>query len=146
MDEYQQQPQKSWWGRNWIWVVPLGCLTPVVLVIGCIAVAFFAVAELVKSSDVFLNSVAAVSSSDAVKNALGEPIQPGMQIQGRLNLSNNDGNADITYSISGPKGAGTVHVVADKREEVWTYTMNKVHINATNEDIDVPVDAGAPAK
>ena len=147
MDYAEQQPsQKSWWGRNWKWVVPLGCLTPVVLVIGCVVAAFFAVSGLIKSSDVFLHSVAAVASNDAVKNALGEPIQPGLQLQGNMNVSNGGGNADITYNISGPKGAGTVHVVADRRDGVWTYQTNKVHINATNEDIDVPVEANAPAK
>ena len=146
MDEYQPQQQKSWWGRNWKWVVPLGCLTPVVLMIGCAVAAFFAVSGLIKSSDVFLHSVAAVASNDAVKNALGEPVQPGLQFQGNINVSNGGGNADLTYNISGPKGAGTVHVVADKRDGVWTYQTNKVHVNATNQDIDVPVEANAPAK
>jgi hypothetical protein len=143
MDEFQQTQPKSWWGRNWVWVVPLGCLTPIVLVIGCMVAAYFAVSGLIKSTDVYVHSVAAVASNDAVKNALGEPIEPGLQFQGNVNLTNDDGHADITYNISGPKGAGTVHVIADKHDGKWTYQTNKVHINATNEDIDVPIDTTA---
>ena len=146
MDEYQQQPQKSWWGRNWKWVVPVGCLTPVVLVIGCAVAAFFAISGIIKSSDVYLHSVAAVASNEAVNQALGEPIQPGLQFQGEINVSNGGGHADITYNISGPKGDATVHVVADRHEGVWTYQTHKVHITATNQDIDVPMEANAPAK
>jgi hypothetical protein len=146
VDEYQPQPTKSWWGRNWIWVVPLGCLTPVVLMIGCGVAAYFAVSGLIKSSDVYVHSLAAVSSNDAVKDALGEPIAKGLGFQGNVSLNNNDGQADITYNITGSKGAGTVHVVAEKHDGVWTYQTNKVHINSTNEDIEVPVEANDLAR
>jgi hypothetical protein len=143
MSYVEASQQKSWWGRNWVWVVPLGCLTPIVLVVGCMIAAYFAVSGIIKNTDVYFYSVAAVSKNEAVKTALGEPISPGLQFQGDVKLNNDDGTADITYNISGPKGAGTVHVVATKSDGVWTYQTNKVHINATNEDIDVPVDSSA---
>ena len=146
MDEYQPQAPKSWWGRNWKWVVPLGCLTPVVLMIGCGVAMFFAVSGLIKSSDAYVHSFAAVSSNQAVKDALGEPIAVGLGFEGNFRSDNNQGGTDLTYSISGPKGAGTVHVIASKRDGSWTYQTNRVHINSTNEDIDVPVEVNAPAK
>jgi hypothetical protein len=130
---------KSWWGRNWFWVVPLGCLAPIVAVVGCVVVAFFAVTHLIKSSDVYTHSLAAVSSSEAVRTALGEPIQAGFQFAGNINVSNQGGHGDVTYNISGPKDSATVHAVADKHDGEWSFTTNHVHINSTNQELDVPV-------
>ena len=39
----QAMPQKSWFGRNWKWVVPVGCLTPILVCGGFFTLIFGAV-------------------------------------------------------------------------------------------------------
>jgi cytochrome oxidase complex assembly protein 1 len=131
--------QKSWWGRNWFWVVPLGCLTPIVCVVGCVVLSVMAVFGLLRSSEAYTRSLAAVTENAQVQAALGEPIQPGTFVTGNVNVSNNGGHADIHYSVSGPKGDGSVHVVADKQNGAWVFSTNRVVLNPTQEEIDVPV-------
>jgi hypothetical protein len=131
--------QKSWWGRNWMWVVPLGCLTPLVLVGGCVAALFFFVFSTLKSTEAYQQSLAAVLRDPQVQAALGEPITPKWTFQGKVNVTNDSGNADITYDVGGPKGDATVHVVADKKAGVWTINTNHVRIKSTNAEFDVPV-------
>ena len=138
--DYAEPRRKSWWGRNWFWVVPLGCLTPIVAVVGCVVIAFFAVEGLIKSSDAYTQSKAAVISNEKVRAALGEPIEAGMFVTGKVNVSTNGGNADIFYSLAGPKGGASVHAVAEKKAGQWVFRTNHVVINPTNEELDVPVN------
>jgi hypothetical protein len=53
------QPRKSWWGRNWFWVVPLGCLMPLLLVGGCVLIVLISVTNLTKSIDAYTQSLSA---------------------------------------------------------------------------------------
>jgi Cytochrome oxidase complex assembly protein 1 len=138
MDEAQPRP-KSWWGRNWFWVVPLGCLAPIVAVVGCVMVSVIAVFAMLRSSEPYIRSLAAVSGDAQVRAELGEPITPGTFVTGNINVSTNGGHADVFYSISGPKGDGSVHAVADKRNGSWVFSSNHVVLNPTNQEIDVAV-------
>lgn len=69
---------------------------------------------------------------------------------GSVQLNNDNGNADLTYDVSGPKDSGTVHVVADKRAGVWTLRTLVVSVHGTKRQIDLlaeqrkPVDAPRP--
>jgi hypothetical protein len=138
MDDFER-PQKSWWGRNWFWVVPLGCLSPIIIVIGCAVAGFFAIEGMLKSSDAYTFSKAAVLSDANVRAALGEPIETGMMVGGKINLTNNGGHADINYTLKGPKSGAEVHAVADKQAGKWAFSRNHVVVDATNQEIDVPV-------
>jgi hypothetical protein len=116
-------------GRNWIWVVPLGCLTPILLVGGCFVVSVVAIFGLLKSSEAYTRSLAAVTANEKVQAALGQPIEPSTIVTGNINVSTNGSHADVYYSISGPKGDGSVHAVADKRNGVWVFSTNRVVLN-----------------
>ena len=49
------EPQsKGWWGRNWKWFLPVGCLGLIVIALGGITL----VLGIMKSSDVYKESVA----------------------------------------------------------------------------------------
>jgi hypothetical protein len=134
------KPRKSWWGRNWFWVVPLGCLTPLMLMAGCGVAMFVGVMSLLKSSDVYTQSLAAVQGDPRVAAALGEPIEPSFFLQGNINYMNDGGDANITYSVSGPKGTASVHAVATRAAGVWTYQTHDVQL-PNGEKVAVPVAA-----
>ena len=51
-----QSQKRSWWNRNWKWVVPAGCLTPILVCGGFITLVFVFVFGAIKSSDVYIDS------------------------------------------------------------------------------------------
>ena len=53
-----ENPKQGWWGRNWKWVVPVGCLGLVVLSLAFVAGLLFLIFGIVKSSDAYKGAVA----------------------------------------------------------------------------------------
>ena len=133
-------PRGSWWQRNWKWVAPVGCLLPIVLIGGSAIGLVFGLLSFIKSSDAYTRSLAAVRADKSIQDALGEPIQPAMLVTGQIQVANNSGHADLAYQISGPKGEGFVHAVADKVGGQWIYKSNRVFIKASGQEIEVPVN------
>lgn len=130
-------PRKSWWGRNWKWVVPVGCLTPIIVCGGLITLGVTVGLGAIKSSDVYQQSLAAAQADARVQQALGTPVEPGFLVTGNIDVQNSSGRADLTYPISGPKGGGTVHAMGDMAGGAWTLNLVVVKIDASGEEIDV---------
>jgi hypothetical protein len=134
--------QRSWFSRNWIWVVPVGCLLPVggcVVIFGGLAWFGFSMAK----DSPYMPSLVAVSTNEQVRTALGEPIEQVVAPPNEGIMPGKDVNrVDFTYQISGPNGSAKVHVVADRQNVGWDYTTHTVTIDGTNEVIDVPVTSG----
>lgn len=137
---------KGWWGRNWKWCVPVGCLG----IIGCV-VALFAVCVgigymMLKSSAPYQAAIAAAKSDPRVIAALGAPVTPGLLFTGKVNEStdwsstggeSSSGWADMHIQIHGPKGKGKIHVGGSKVNGKWIYHTLTVEIEATHETIDL---------
>lgn len=68
---------------------------------------------------------------------MGEPIEAVGIMQGSINFSNSEGDADIKIPIKGPYGKGTIYVVGEKQNDVWTYSEQEVRIDENNEVIDL---------
>jgi hypothetical protein len=121
---FQQPPapqQKGCLGRNWKWMVPVGCLGLIlgVVLVGC--VIFFAAMSAVKSSDVYQGALRAAQAHPAAIQRLGEPIKDGWLVSGNVNYTNGSGNANFDIPVSGPKGSGTLHVIAVNLGGAWMY-------------------------
>ena len=132
-----EQPERTWWSRNWKWVVPAGCLTPVLVCGGFVALILTLVFGMIKSSPPYTESLAAVKANAEAQQELGNPIEPGFFVTGGIETSGDSGDADITYAVSGPNGSGTVHAVADKAAGQWTFTTLELAIEATGQRIDL---------
>lgn len=53
-----QPAQRSWWGRNWKWVAPVGCLGPLLGCGGCLSIFVIGIFSALKSSDVYQEALA----------------------------------------------------------------------------------------
>jgi hypothetical protein len=115
-------PQKSWWGRNWIWVLPVGCLMPLLLCCGGILSFGLFLFSTLKSTDAYKDAVARATSNAEVKKLLGEPLTVGFWTVGNVQIENAAGNADLMIPISGPKGSAIIHAVATKSEGKWNFS------------------------
>src|SRR6218665_85638 len=122
-------PQKSWWGRNWPWVIPVGCLG-LLLSCGCLG-ALFAGLALKSFSDtpVFTESVARAKQSPEVREALGEPIETSwLGQQMNIKTHNDEGPAQLTIPLKGPRGEGMLRVKATKTEGNWRFQTLRVDV------------------
>jgi hypothetical protein len=117
-----QAPRRSWWSRNWKWVVPVGCLAPVVVCCGGGTLLFVFVSGALKSSEPYQEALERAKTNDGVKAQLGEPIEAGFFVSGSVEISGPSGKADLSIPVSGPKGAGTVYVTATKSAGKWQYS------------------------
>jgi hypothetical protein len=133
--ESPMAPQKSWWGRNWGWVLPVGCLS-LLLSCGCLgALIAGLVYKSVGDNPVRTEALERARASPEVRAALGEPIQAGMMRQFSLQSGSEGGSADLVIPIGGPQGAGLLRARAYKEGERWHYTSLLVELSEGTIDL-----------
>ncbi|GAA4273535.1 cytochrome c oxidase assembly factor Coa1 family protein [Aquimarina gracilis] len=131
-------PQKSWFARNWGWAVPVGgCLVIIVLFFVFLGSVIFGVNELMTGSDPYKEGLATAQQDEYVISILGEPIETDGIMQGELSYKNNQGKANISIPIKGPKGEAKLYVEGTKLNDEWTYSEMYVIISETDEQIDL---------
>jgi Cytochrome oxidase complex assembly protein 1 len=130
-------PPTNWFGRNWKWVVPIGCLIPVLFIGGCVLAAFFFAMGVMKQSDVYKTALARAQANPAVIEAIGSPISQAGIISGNSNVNGATGEANLSISLKGPKGKATLYVEAKKSADIWYFQTMQVKIEKTGERIDL---------
>jgi len=143
------QPQRSWWSRNWKWVVPVGCLVlllPILALAGFVGTILAIVFGSIKSTDVYEQALARARSNPAVVEALGQPVEDGWWMSGHISTSGPSGSADISIPLHGPKGKGTLYAVATKSAGRWEYQTLEVEVDGREDRIDLlgPAERGSP--
>src|SRR5947209_8107939 len=155
---YQPQPQfggafppprqqKGCWGRNWKWLVPVGCLGLIFLVLAAAAGIFFFVVSTVKSSEVYRRALEKVRNDPAVIAELGQPVGDGWLVIGSIETNKSGEGAKFHFPISGPKNSGTVYVVALKVRELysddeWHFETLEVEVNGKPDRINLVENTG----
>ena len=138
MDNQMAHPVKAnWWNRNWKWLVPVGCLSSLVLTAAFMALIMAFVFGLMKSSDAYKHALAKAKASPEVIDLLGTPIKEGYFPSGNINVSGSSGNADIAIPISGPKGSATIYLEAYKSSGEWAFSKLIVVQKISGKRIDL---------
>jgi len=136
MSEHIQQ--KSWFSRNWIWVVPTGgCLVIILLFVFGIGAAIFGVSKMFTGSAPYEYAVEQASTNPRVIEILGEPVETAGIMQGNISLKNDSGEVAIKIPLKGPNGKGSVTIKGDKTDGEWVYEELYVLIKETNEKINL---------
>jgi len=137
---YPLQPEpikKSWLERNPLWKIPLGCLTLFVLLAAFVIGLMTVVTSSFRHSDVYQQAIAQATANLQVRERIGEPIKPGWLISGEMNMSSGSGKANLIIPISGPRGRGRIHAVAQKSGGVWRFTCLQVDVANQSTSIDL---------
>jgi len=140
-------PRPNWWNRNWKWFVPVGCFGTLTLFIAFVVSIALIVFSAMKSTDVYKDALARAKADSVVIDALGQPIKEGLLVSGNTNVNGAAGEANLSISISGPKGKGTIYAAANKSLGRWNYSGLIVEIAKTHQRIDLlqsPVQANSP--
>ena len=131
------QPRGNWWTRNWKWFVPTGCFTILILFAAFITLIVMIVFSAMKSSDVYKDALKRAKAEPAVIEALGSPIKDGMFVSGSTKVNGASGEANLAIPIYGPKGEGTLYLVAEKSVGAWNYSNLVVEVKKTKNRIDL---------
>jgi TonB family protein len=115
-----QQP-KGCLGRNWKWMVPVGCLGLILGVVALVVGIFFVAMSAMKSSEVYQGALKAAQAHPAAVERLGEPIKDGWFVKGNIKLNAAGGSANLEIPVSGPKKTGTLLVRAVSPDGSWMY-------------------------
>lgn len=130
--------QKSWFKRNWIWVVPVsGCLTLIVLAILGIGTFFYGVTKAMTNSEPYEHAMKMTQNSAEVVIAIGDNIQKDGMSSGAVSHNNGVSEADLEIPIAGSKGQATVVVKAIKEGDQWIYEEFCVLIKDTQQQINL---------
>ncbi len=136
MNEHVQQ--KSWFNRNWMWVVPTGgCLLIILLFVFGIGAAIFGVSKIFTGSAPYEYAVEQASKDSRVIELLGNPVETAGIMQGNISLKNDSGEVDIKIPLKGPKGKGSVTIKGNKIEGEWVYEELYVLIKESSEKINL---------
>ena len=120
--------KKGWWGRNWKWFVPVGCLSIVVIFVLFITMIVGAAFGMMKKSAPYQEAMTRAQASEIVQEALGTPLESGWMVSGNISTSGPEGDANLAIPVSGPQGSGTLYVVAKKRSGRWVYDSLELEI------------------
>ena len=130
--------QKSWIGRNWLWVIPVGgCLTVIMFFVFGIGAAIFGVSNALISSTPYAYAIQLANDNPAVIAVLGKDIESDGMFKGDISLKNNEGHADLKIPVEGEKGKGTLVVKGEKYDGDWTYEELYIIIKDTQESINL---------
>jgi hypothetical protein len=127
----------NWMSRNWKWLVPVAILGFIVLAAAFVTGILLIVETSFRHSDCYTQALARSSANPQVLEKIGQPIVAGWFVSGNINISGPSGNADISIPISGPKGKGTIFVVAKKSAGEWSFETLQVGIEGQTQRIDL---------
>jgi hypothetical protein len=117
----QAAGHRSWWQRNWKWVVPVGGVALLAVFAAVIFGFVSLLSGMMRSSEPYRHALHAAQTSPAVIAALGEPIEAGFMPSGNISVNNDDGEADLSFGLHGPRGEATVYVEATRKRKRWSY-------------------------
>jgi hypothetical protein len=129
--EHFRRVQREWtkWG-----LIILGGSVAVFIII--MSAGMMLVFSILKDTEAYRTGVAAVTASPAAAAELGVPLTPGMAM-GSLNCQGHNCEADINFSVSGPKGKGVVSVHGLQRAGQWRFDRIELDVEGSGKHIDL---------
>jgi Cytochrome oxidase complex assembly protein 1 len=112
-------------------------LSMILMIVGFIAAVAYLAFGSIKSSYVYKQAIDKTRSNADVVRELGEPIEAGWLISGRVEINDSSGSADMSIPVSGPKKSGRVYVLAKKRMDKWDFYGLEVEIEGKGERINL---------
>ncbi len=131
--------RKSWFGRNWPWVLPVGgCLTIIVLFIIGVGAAVFGITKVVSGSEPYEYAYEKAIRNVAVIDVLGTPIEKGfVGSHSSYFTKNGESRVSLTIPINGSLNDAFIYVEGVKEDEEWVYSKLLVDVENDDNDIDL---------
>lgn len=111
--QIQGQLDKS---TRWLKVIVIASILGV---LACVALAFFGIMSLIKSSEAYQLAVKTAMNHPTVQEILGTPISEGLIASGSVSDSGSSGSASLNIPLSGSTQSGTLYAQVDKENNIW---------------------------
>lgn len=108
-------------------------------IIGLIPVASLSFFWLFSQAQPYVMAVERLKQNPDAISELGTPISAGYP-RGHISVDNDSGNAELSFSATGPKGSGTVYVDARKDLGAWRLTRLELELDGRDRTIDLDAD------
>ena len=103
--------------------IVLGVLVAIAVVFGSLGVGGVTlIARSMKRSEAYQTTLGFLRAAPRIQADLGSPIEDGFLPSGRIATAGATGSADLTISLSGPKGEGRAHVTLERGLAGWNVT------------------------
>lgn len=120
--------------RNWAWA-GLGLM--LFWVLFAVGMVFFTFAVM-KQSDAYKVSLEMIRADQRAIALIGQPIEEaGLVVTGNVNTNGDNGRAEISYKVKGPKGEAKVFFKAQKVLGQWEVQRLVLQQEGTKERIDL---------
>ncbi len=123
----------------------LGCLGVIVVGVLFLGGLFVFITAAIRSTDAYQLAVSTAQHDPSVLAALGAPVEPGWTTTGQVDVTGAGGRANLTIPISGPRGAGTINVRADKTGGKWIFSTLAVQVEGRPTPLDLLPPAPPPS-
>lgn len=143
-----QREERGFSSRNGLWMCGCGCLTLLLVPVGCAGLVWFVFTGAVGSFSPWNDALERLNEDPRATAALGEPIETApWSGDGRFGGSFDagirigDDKASLRIPVGGPRGRGTLHVEAEKDASgEWSYERLELVVEggATRIDLLVP--------
>lgn len=124
----------------WLWAAGGccgGCLLLILVVGGIFGVGAFGIFGALGNSDAGKLAVERAEADPRVVEALGTPLETGWMTQGSISLDGQSGRADLTLPVTGPKGSGRLHVLAQRWAGEWELERVTLEVEGSSERIEI---------
>jgi hypothetical protein len=132
-----RQPPRSWWSRNWKWLLPVCIGAPILVCAGFVTLIVSLAFGIIRNTEVYAQAVYTARTDAAVVAAIGTPIEEGFLVSGNIEVNSQSGYADLAIPISGPYGSATIYADAEKVQGEWFFDTLDVVVDETDELIDL---------
>lgn len=117
----QEAIRPGWWSRHWKWAVPALVVAALALALTAVLAIVWLVFGMLRASEPYTVGLAQAQAHPALIAALGEPIEAGWLVSGRIEHNGPRGNAELSIPLRGPKGRATLHLEARRRLGQWEF-------------------------
>ena len=129
--------QKSWWKRNWKWLVPVSGILLIIAILISSGMAGIG-NDLVKAysdTELYENALKKVKANQKVTELLGEiePIDKLAILEGEVHYTNDNQTISSTIRIKGVKGKARMDIISDRINNEWKYKKINVRIKSPPE-------------
>jgi hypothetical protein len=111
-------------------LIAAGVVLGLVLLAGAAWGAFVLFTGLMRSNDVYKIAMSRVHEHAPAAERLGEPVQPGLFVQGNISVDQERGDADLRIPVAGERASGNVRAVAFRRrgDAGWIFDTLQLEI------------------
>lgn len=120
----------GWWTRNWKWLVPILVLAVLLFMVASIGLFAMGLMSSMRSNDAYRQAVEAARSSEALSEAMGEPVRPDWYLTGKVAYENGHRTAKLSIPLLGGRENATLTVDAYGDDGDWTFDTLEAQLDS----------------